>query len=63
MRKNVEKIAAKLRIRLAQHEERLAVLSGHFSHTRDVLHDAQTAADESREILERVRIRLSAVQR
>ena len=63
MRKSVEKIAAKLRILLAQQEEQLAVLSDHFSHTRDVLDDAQNAADEFREILERVGIRLSAVQR
>jgi hypothetical protein len=58
MRKNLEKITARLHIGIARDEEQLERLRHGWDRTHEILEAAQAEADESRKLLEQLRIAL-----
>jgi hypothetical protein len=56
MRKNLQKIAAKLRTLIAKDEEHLERLRHDMDHTNVVMEAAQAAADESRKTFDQLRM-------
>jgi hypothetical protein len=56
MRKNLEKIAAKLHIGISQDQEHLARLRKDWDQTHAVLEAAQGEADETRRLFDQLRI-------
>jgi hypothetical protein len=56
MRKNLQKIAAKLRPLIAQDEEHLERLRHDMDHTNEVMEAAQAAADEARKTFDQLRM-------
>lgn len=56
MRKNLQKIAAKLRPLIARDEEHLESLRHDMDHTHAVMEAAQAAADESRKTFDQLRM-------
>ena len=56
MRKNLEKIAAKLRIGISRDQEHLERLRHCWDSSNDMLEAAQIEADESRRIFEELRV-------
>jgi flagellar biosynthesis regulator FlaF len=59
MRKNLQKIATKLRPLIAKDEEHLERLRHDMDHTNAVMEAAQAAADESRKTFDQLRMKPS----
>jgi hypothetical protein len=56
MRKNLEKIAAKLRVGISRDQEHLERLRHGWDRSNQLLEAAQVEADESRTIFEQLRV-------
>ena len=56
MRKNLEKIAAKLRIGISRDQEHLERLRHCWNNSNEMLEAAQIEADETRRIFEQLRV-------
>ena len=56
MRKNLEKIVAKLRVGISRDHEHLERLRHCWNNSNEMLEAAQIEADESRRIFERLRV-------